>query len=108
MPRKLETCVAGHKMTTDNIYHRKKHGHTYPECRECIRLARKNHHSNGYTVADQRRIAKLEVTVEDTSQITACPKCAGILKWGKDSRHEDAVSCIYCGWRPSAKLVTEL
>ena len=51
-----------------------------------------------------KRLSKRQVIVEDTSHITACPKCAGILRWGEDSRYEDAVLCVYCGWRPSAKL----
>ena len=60
------------------------------------------------TIGEQRRIAKLDVIVEDVSGIESCPKCEGILRWGQDTRLEDVVSCIYCGWRPSAKLKEEL
>ena len=60
------------------------------------------------TIGEQRRIAKLDVIVEDVSGIKSCPKCEGILMWGRDTRYEDVVSCIYCGWRPSAKLEEEL
>jgi hypothetical protein len=60
------------------------------------------------TVGEQRRIAKLDVIVEDVSGVESCPKCAGILRWGRDTRYEDAVSCVYCGWRPSAKLKMQL
>ena len=49
-------------------------------------------------------LAKSNVIAEDISQITTCPKCQGVLKWGQDTRYEDAVSCVYCGWRPSAKV----
>ena len=99
----IDKCSAGHKMTARNTYHRQKHGSTYPECRECIRLARKNRSVNGYTRGEQKRLSKHDVIVEDISNITACPKCAGILRWsGEDSRVQDAVSCILCGWRPSA------
>lgn len=55
-----------------------------------------------------RALAKSNVIVEDISQITACPKCAGILRWAEDIRYEDVVSCFYCGWRPSARLEMEL
>jgi len=103
MTRVMKKCKTGHKMTVENTYHRKQHGHVYKECRECIRLAR----PKGYTVADQRQLAKIDIVAEDTSQISNCPKCKGVLKWGKDTRYEDAVSCVYCGWRPSAKLAVQ-
>ena len=61
-----------------------------------------------YTIGEQRRIAKLDVIVEDVSGIESCPKCEGILMWGRDIRYEDVVSCLYCGWRPRAKLEMEL
>ena len=60
------------------------------------------------SLAEQRQIAKREVIVEDISGIESCPKCAGILRWGRDTRYEDAVSCIYCGWRPGARMAVEL
>ena len=97
-------CIANHTMTEANTYDRSKHGFNYKECRECIRLSR----SNSYTVADQRRIARIDIIAEDITGITNCPKCEGILRWGEDSRLEDAVSCIYCGWRPSARMAMEL
>ena len=56
--------------------------------------------------ADQKRISQLEVIAEDVSGITNCRKCNGILKWGEGSRLDDLVSCVYCGWRPSAKTVS--
>ena len=60
------------------------------------------------TIGEQRRIAKLDVIVEDVSGTESCPKCEGILRWAVDIRYEDVVSCLYCGWRPSAKLEMEL
>ena len=63
---------------------------------------------NGYTIAEQRQIAKRDVIAEDTSKLTACPRCEGILKWGEDSRLDDLVSCVYCGWRPSARMEMKL
>ncbi len=105
MPKKLRNCTAGHKMTVENTYHHKQHGHTYDECRECIKVSRKN--GSRHSVADQRRIAKIDIIAEDITGITNCPKCEGILRWGEDSRLEDAVSCIYCGWRPSAMLAVQ-
>lgn len=60
------------------------------------------------SIGEQRRVAKLDVIVEDVSGIESCPKCEGILMWGRDTRYEDAVSCVHCGWRPSAKLEVEL
>ena len=104
----LKNCSAGHKMTTANTYHRRSHGQAARECRECTRLARKKRSRYGYTRGDQKRLSQSDVIAEDISDISACPKCAGILRWGKDTRLEDAVSCIYCGWRPSAKVEMEL
>jgi len=100
----LKNCSAGHKMTGANTYHQQKHGVTVPECRECIRLARKNRSVNGYTRGEQKRLSMRNVITEDTSQVTACPKCQGVLKWGDDTRLEDKVWCVYCGWRPSARV----
>lgn len=105
-PAALKKCSAGHVMTVDNTYWHRQHGHVYPQCRECIKAARKNGYR--YTVADQRQLAKTEIIKEDISQITACPKCKGILRWSNDSRLEDEVACLYCGWRPSAKMEQEL
>ena len=51
-----------------------------------------------------RQEAKMEVVQEDTSKLTACPKCGGILKWGIDPKVEDSVSCLYCGWLPNSRL----
>jgi DNA-directed RNA polymerase subunit M/transcription elongation factor TFIIS len=91
-------------MTVANTYHRKKHGNTARECRECTRLAAKKRNVYGYTRGEQVELAKHEVEVEDTSEMKVCPKCSGILKWGNDTRLEDAVWCVYCGWRPSARV----
>ena len=55
-----------------------------------------------------RALAKSDVIVEDVSGIESCPKCEGILRWAVDIRYEDVVSCLYCGWRPSAKLEMEM
>jgi hypothetical protein len=56
------------------------------------------------TRGDQKRLRMSDVIVEDVSGVESCPRCAGILRWGQDTRLEDVVSCIYCGWRPGAKL----
>tara|TARA_B110000285_G_scaffold234350_1_gene310986 strand:+ start:1255 stop:1356 length:102 start_codon:yes stop_codon:yes gene_type:complete len=32
----------------------------------------------------------------------------GLLTYGRGDQFEDAVSCIYCGWRPGAKLAMQL
>ena len=55
-----------------------------------------------------RALSKSNVIVEDISGIESCPKCEGILRWAEDTRYEDAVACICCGWRPSAKLEMEM
>jgi hypothetical protein len=60
------------------------------------------------TIGELRRIAKLDVIGEDVRGIESCPRCEGILRWGEDSRYEDIVSCVYCGWRPQAKIEEEL
>ena len=101
-------CIAGHTMTKVNTYDRSKHGFNYKECRECIRLARLTRQRAGYTVDDQKRLSKMDVIADDTSQITSCPKCMGLLTYGRGDQFEDAVSCIYCGWRPGAKLAMQL
>ena len=51
-------CIANHTMTKVNTYERSKHGVIYKECRECIRLARLNRHTYGYTVDDQKQISR--------------------------------------------------
>ena len=89
-------------MTARNTYHRQKHGSTYPECRECIRLATKKRSGYGYTRGEQKRLSKHDVIVEDTSNMTACPKCSGVLIHGNNNRLEDGLYCLSCGWRPSA------
>tara|TARA_R110000765_G_scaffold362286_1_gene452502 strand:- start:236 stop:658 length:423 start_codon:yes stop_codon:yes gene_type:complete len=104
----LEHCPAGHKMTPLNTYWQNKHGSAYAVCRQCRQVQTKERKKHGFTKQDQQKIARMPVVEEDTSQITACPKCEGILKWGEDTRLEDKVSCVYCGWRPSAKLKMEL
>lgn len=107
----LEHCPAGHKMSTNNLYWYNKHGHPYAVCRQCEQgqdKEPKKPWNKFFTQQDQQKIARMPVVKEDISQITACPKCEGILKWGEDTRLEDKVSCVYCGWRPSAKLAMEL
>jgi|TARA_R110000822_G_scaffold258958_1_gene384116 hypothetical protein len=108
MPKALKNCPAGHKMTTDNTYWQNKHGNAYPVCRECKQIQAKERKKYSFTKADQKRISQMEVVTEDITGITNCPKCEGILKWGEDSRLDDKVACVYCGWRPSAKVVMEL
>lgn len=103
-----KTCPAGHKMTAENTYHHHKHGNTYKECRECKRLQAKIRHRNRYTKKDQRVLSRQNVLEQDTTGITNCPKCKGILKWGEGSKYEDLVSCVYCGWRPTATVEVEL
>ena len=95
-------------MTTDNTYWHSKHGNTYAVCRQCKQVKAKKRKEYRFTRQDQLQTARMQVLREDISKLQACPKCAGILRWGKDSRLEDAVSCVYCGWRPSAKLEMEL
>jgi ribosome-binding protein aMBF1 (putative translation factor) len=100
----LKNCSAGHKMTGPNTYHQQKHGSTFPTCRECIRLEAKKRSGYGYTRGEQKRLSKHDVEVEDTSEMKVCPKCSGRLRYGAGNFFEDAVSCIYCGWRPSARV----
>jgi len=107
MPKSLENCPAGHKMTGGNTYWQNKHGNAYAVCRECKAVQAKERKKYSFTVADQKRISQLEVIAEDVSDITNCRKCKGILKWGEGSRLDDLVSCVYCGWRPSAKIAIE-
>tara|TARA_R110000823_G_scaffold230263_2_gene357200 strand:+ start:339 stop:665 length:327 start_codon:yes stop_codon:yes gene_type:complete len=107
MEIEAKKCIAGHAMTTANTYDRRKHGFNYKECKLCIKEARLTRHRAGYTVDDQRRLSKIDVIADDVSEITSCPKCEGKLQWAKESVLQDAVSCIYCGWRPGAKLAVE-
>ena len=108
MPKALKNCPYGHKMTVENTYWHKKHGGTYAVCRKCREVQAKERKKFRFTKADQKKISQLEVVTEDITGITNCPKCEGILRWGEDSRLDDAVSCVYCGWRPSAKVMMEL
>ena len=105
MNRTLKKCPAGHKMTTDNTYWHKKHGGTYAVCRECRDIQAKERKKYRFTRLDQKRISQMDVVSEDITGITNCPRCEGILKWGEDSRFDDKVACVYCGWRPSAAMV---
>tara|TARA_R110002153_G_scaffold264652_1_gene426686 strand:+ start:889 stop:1227 length:339 start_codon:yes stop_codon:yes gene_type:complete len=105
---KIEKCPSGHRLTAENTYWQKKHANTYKVCRACKRIAAKDRKSNGYTKADQKQLSQMEIVTEDISGITNCPKCDGILKWGDDTRYDDLVACIACGWRPSAAVVMEL
>jgi len=58
------------------------------------------------SLRDQWELAKSSVIVEDVSGLESCPKCAGILRWGEETWLEDVVWCLYCGWRPVARLVS--
>ena len=109
MPKAAKNCPTGqHKMTAENTYWHKKHGGTYSVCRKCRDIQAKERKKYSFTRADQKRISQMDVVTEDITGITNCPKCEGILRWGEDSRLDDAVSCVYCGWRPSATVVMEL
>ena len=107
MPKALENCPYGHKMSKDNTYWHKKHGGTFAVCRECRDIQAKERKKYSFTRAEQKRISQMDVVSEDISGIKNCPKCKGMLRWGEDSRLDDLVSCIYCGWRPSAKVAME-
>ena len=107
MPPTAKNCSAGHKMTAANTYHRRSHGSTFPECRECVRLAAKKRNVYGYTRVEQVELAKHEVEVENTSQMRVCPRCSGRLIYAAASHYEDAVYCFHCGWRPSARVGQE-
>ena len=108
MPKPLDNCLAGHKMSKDNTYWNSKHGNSYAVCRQCKHIEAKERKKHKFTRQDQLLIARMPVVKEDTSKLTACPRCEGILKWGEDSRLDDLVSCVYCGWRPSARMEMEL
>ena len=108
MPKALKNCPAGHKMSKDNTYWQRKHGYGYAVCRECKQVQAKERKKYSFTKADQKRISQMDVVTEDITGIKNCPRCEGILRWGEDSRQDDLVSCVYCGWRPSAKVVMEL
>ena len=95
-------------MSKDNTYWQNKHGNVYAICRQCKVIRAKERKKYSFTKQDQQRIAQMQVVTEDISGITNCPKCEGILKWGEDSRLDDKVACVYCGWRPSAKVMMEL
>lgn len=105
---KIDNCPSGHRLTAENTYWQKKHANTYKVCRACKQISAKDRKSNGYTKADQKQLSQMEIVTEDISGITNCPKCDGILKWGDDTRYDDLVACIACGWRPSAAVVMEL
>ena len=105
MPAAVKNCPAGHKMTAENTYWHKKHSGTYAVCRKCKEFQRKKRKKFKYTKADQKRISEMDVITDDFTGITNCPKCKGILNWGEGDKLEDLVSCVYCGWRPSAKVL---
>lgn len=104
MPKTKENCPAGHRMTEENTYWHRKHGNTYPECRQCRRETRKDRKKFQYTKDEQIALSKRPVIQEDISGITECPRCNGRLHIGIGNEIEDALSCIYCGWRPTAKV----
>jgi len=107
MPTTAKKCTAGHSMTKPNTQHHRRHGVVVEECRECVRLAAKKRNVYGYTRGEQVELAKHEVEVEDTSKMKTCPKCSGRLLYGAGDFFEDAVACLYCGWRPSARVGQE-
>ena len=108
LPKLLENCPAGHKMTTENTYWQRKHGNTYAVCRECKRIAGRERNKQRYTKIEQNKIAKRPVVQQDITGLTQCPKCDGRLRFGIGNEIEDALSCIYCGWRPNAQVEVEL
>ena len=108
MPKPKEKCPVGHTMNTENTYWQRKHGNTYSVCRTCKRLASKKRQKFQYTRSEQLRIARSPVVHEDTTGLEKCPKCTGPLYLGAGNEYEDALSCVYCGWRPSATVEVEL
>mgnify|MGYP001579276776 FL=1 len=103
----IKICPAGHKMTKNNTYQKTRNKRVYTECVTCRKDRRtkvvqglKRFHEG------KKAVSQMEVITEDVTGITNCRKCEGILRWGEDSRLDDAVSCVYCGWRPSARTVS--
>ena len=103
----IRTCPDGHKMTKNNIYQKIKNGNAYSECKAC-RKVRRDKAADGLKRfhAGKKAVSQMQVVTEDITGIKNCPKCEGILRWGEDSRLDDEVSCVYCGWRPSARTVS--
>ena len=62
--------------------------------------------SSGFTSRDRRKLDRFAVIPEDVSRVARCPKCGGggSLRFGEGDWLEDAVWCVYCGWRPGARL----
>ena len=104
--KKPEQCRAGHTMSTENIYWDSKHGVAYAVCRTCrAARTRKRYRETSLTKAERDELNKRPVIQNyNIKKITNCPKCDGILKWEQDSRLDDRVACVYCGWRPTAYL----
>ena len=103
----IRTCPDGHKMTKNNTYQKIKNGNAYSECKAC-RKGRSDKVVEGLKRFHdgKKAVRHMEVISEDTSKYSCCPRCEGVLRWGEDSALDDKVSCIYCGWRPSAKTVS--
>ena len=108
MPKPKEKCPVGHKMNTENTYWQRKHSNTYAVCRICKRIEGKKRDVFRITRKDLREVAKSTVIPEDITGLQKCPKCLGRLHFGIGNEIEDALSCIYCGWRPSAQVEIEL
>ena len=104
--KKPEQCRAGHTMSTENIYWDSKHGVTYSVWRT-YRTARtrKRYRETALAKAERDELNKRPVIQNSNiEEATNCPKGDGILKWEQDSKLDDRVACVYCGWRPTAYL----
>ena len=66
-------------------------------------------YSSGFRSRYQRRLSRVAVIPEDVSRVTSCPKCGGgrSLRIGEGNWLSDALWCVYCGWRPGAKLAKD-
>jgi len=79
--------------------------HGFISCIE-IRGSLRVRYSSSFTSRDRRSLERVSVISDDVSGVMSCPKCGGdrSLRFGEGSWLEDAVWCVYCGWRPGAKL----
>ena len=59
--------------------------------------------------SEQRKLAKTAVIYEDISGVVSCPKCGGGcgLRLGEGNWLTDSMWCVYCGWRPGSRLLSE-
>ncbi len=106
----VATCGSGHKMTKENTYKKRKHGRVYDECKTCrkIRGARTMQGIKRAKV-EREAVSKMNVLPDSTDKLKACPNCKAQSGWkriGQGNEYEDAMSCVYCGWRPNAKMVS--